>query len=261
MINKSFATLIFLVLLFFGAAILLANYSGSSAWLWEVSRQGQWFLPLLVVSAIIDSINPCAFSILIVSVIFLFSLGSSTSKVIKYGLIYVLGIFVAYFLIGLGLLQALHIFNIPHFMSKLGAAMLVIFGILNILEVLIPSFPIKLGVPAAAHHKMNQLLEKISIPAMFLLGGLVGLCEFPCTGGPYLMVIGLLHDSRTYWQGAGYLILYNLIFVVPLILILLTAGNSKMVEKVKSLQQQNKKRMKLVAGIAMILLAVVIILI
>jgi cytochrome c-type biogenesis protein len=256
--NKSFTTLLTFLVLFFGAAILLSHYSGASQWLWDVSNQGTWFLPLLVVSAIIDSINPCAFSILIVSLIFLFSLGSTTSKVVKYGLVYVFGIFVAYFLIGLGILQALHIFDIPHFMSKLGALMLVIFGALSILEVLIPSFPIKLGVPHSAHQKMNQLLEKVSIPTMFLLGALVGLCEFPCTGGPYLMVIGLLHDARTYWQGAGYLILYNIIFIVPLVLILFTASSPKLVEKAKQLQQQNKKAMKIGAGIAMILLAILI---
>lgn len=255
---KSFAILLVFLVLFFGAAIFLGHYSGASTWLWQVSHQGKWFLPLLVVSAIIDSINPCAFSILIVSLIFLFSLGSTTSKVVKYGLIYILGIFVAYFLIGLGLLQALHIFDIPHFMSKLGAVMLVVFGALSILEVLVPSFPIKLGVPHSAHQKMNQLLEKVSLPAMFLLGGLVGLCEFPCTGGPYLMVIGLLHDARTYWQGAGYLILYNVIFVVPLVLILLTAASPKLIETAKQLQQQNKKLMKIGAGVAMIVLAILI---
>lgn len=256
--SKSFTTLLIFLVLFFGAALLLSNYSGATQWLWQVSNQGTWFLPLLVVSALIDSINPCAFSILIVSLIFLFSLGSNTSKVVKYGLVYILGIFVAYFLIGLGILQALHIFDIPHFMSKLGAAMLVIFGTLSILEVLVPSFPIKLGVPHSAHMKMNQLLEKVSIPGMFLLGALVGACEFPCTGGPYLMVIGMLHDARTYWQGAGYLILYNIIFVIPLVLILLTASSPKLVEKVKAVHKDNKRAMKIGAGIAMILLAILI---
>lgn len=257
--NKSFATLLAFLVIFFAAAILLGNYSGASSWLWQISRQGQWFFPMLVVSAIVDSINPCAFSILIVSLIFLFSLGSSTSKVIRYGLVYILGIFVAYFLIGLGILHALHIFNIPHFMSKLGALMLVIFAVLSILEAVFPRFPFRLGVPSGAHKKMNELLEKATLPGMFLLGGLVGLCEFPCTGGPYLMVIGLLHDSRTYWQGAGYLILYNLIFVLPLVLVLLVAGNKNLVEKVKDIQKRNRKGMKLLAGIAMIVLAIIII--
>ena len=257
--SKSLGTLFIFLFLFFGLAVFLGHYSGASAWLWQISHQGQWFFPLLAISAIIDSINPCAFSILIVSLIFLFSMGSTTSKVVKYGLIYILGIFVVYFLIGLGIFHALHIFAIPHFMSKVGAVMLTLFGSLSILEVIWPSFPIKLGVPQSAHMKMNQLLEHASLSAMFLLGALVGLCEFPCTGGPYLMAIGLLHDTKTYWQGAGYLILYNLIFVTPLILILMTASNKILVEKVKNFQQENKKTMKLGAGIAMILLAILII--
>lgn len=256
--SKSFASLIIAVVVFFAASLTLANYSGATNWLWQLSNQGRYLLPLIAVSAIIDSINPCAFSILIVSLIFLFSVGAGTSRVVKYGLAYILGIFVAYLLIGLGLLQALHIFGIPHFMSKVGAGMLVLFGLLNILEILVPSFPIKLGVPASAHHKMNELLKQASLPAMFLLGGLVGLCEFPCTGGPYLAAISLLHDSRNYWRGAAYLVLYNIIFVLPLVLILFTAGSPRLVEKIKTLQKENKKTMKLVAGAAMILLAILI---
>lgn len=257
--SKSFLAFLIFLVIFFSGAVLLTHYSGSADWVWQISRQGQWFFPLLVISAVVDSINPCAFSILIVSLIFLFSLGSSSSKVLRLGLIYILGIFVAYFLIGLGILQALHIFDIPHFMSKLGALMLVLFGTLSILEVLWPSFPIKLGVPKSAHTSMNQLLDKATMPAMFLLGGLVGLCEFPCTGGPYLMVIGLLHDAKTYWQGAGYLIIYNIIFISPLVLILFAASNKGLIEKVKSWQQTNRRSMKLWAGIAMILLAILII--
>ncbi len=256
--NKSFTTLIVFLLIFFTAAILLGNYSGASGWVWEVTNQGQWFFPLLIVAAIVDSVNPCAFSILIVSLIFLFSLGLSNQRILKYGLVYISGIFVAYFLIGLGILQALHIFNIPHFMSKLGAAILILFGVLSLLEIFIPSFPIKLGVPRSAHQKMNELLSKVSFPGMFFLGMLVGLCEFPCTGGPYLLVIGLLHDSRTYWQGVGYLIIYNIIFVLPLGLILFAAGNQQVVEKVKIMHQQNKKTMKIIMGIIMILLAILI---
>src|SRR3989338_1912576 len=252
--NKYLMTIVGLLLLFFGLALTLGKYSGSSAWVWQVSQQGQWFFPLLTVSAIVDSINPCAFSILIVSLIFLFSVGSTTSKVIRYGLVYIFGIFVAYFLIGLGLLQALHIFNTPHFMSKVGAVMLVIFGTVSILEVLIPSFPIKLGVPQGTHQKMNQLLEKMSLPAMFLLGGLVGLCEFPCTCGPYLMVVGLLHDTGTYLTGLGYLLLYNVIFILPLVVILWLASHERLTERVRAWQNSEKKSMRVLLGVAMIAL-------
>lgn len=251
--------IVFLVaLVIIGVAVFFQRFESGSEWLWSVSQGGKWLLPLVAVSALVDSINPCAFSVLVVSIIFLFGIGHTRSRIFTYGFAYILGIFAVYLLIGLGLLQVLHIFSVPHFMSKLAAVLLIIFGAINILESLFPNFPIRFAIPRAAHGKMNELARQASIPAMFLLGGLVGLCEFPCTGGPYLTAVGLLHDTATYWKGAGYLILYNLIFISPLIAILLIASNPLLVEKVKGLQQTNKVSMKLTAGFLMIGLAFVI---
>jgi cytochrome c-type biogenesis protein len=251
-------TLLLAAVFVFGLALVLQRSSGSSEWLWQISNQGRFLFPLISVSALIDSINPCAFSILIVSIIFLFNLGKKPGQVLKLGLIYIFGIYLVYFFIGLGILHALHIFNVPHLMSKVGAFLLIVFGSLNIFEIVFPNFPIKLAVPHSAHAKMNTLLEKVSMPGMFLLGALVGLCEFPCTGGPYLSIIGLLHDAQTYWKGVLYLFYYNAIFILPLMLILFIANNQDLVGKVQSMQKQNKKAMKLVAGFLMIILAFII---
>ena len=91
-----------------------------------------------------------------------------------------------------------------------------------------------------------------------MLGALVGLCEFPCTGGPYLMVLGLLHDRGTYFTGVGYLFLYNLIFVLPLLIILFIASDKTLVEKVKAWKKAETKNMRLWGGIAMIILGIII---
>lgn len=256
--HKNLILLVLLAILVLGAAIFFQRFNAGANIIWSVSNNGTALLPLIVVSSLVDSINPCAFSILIVSIIFLFSIGKSKEKILGYGLAYIFGIFLVYLLIGLGLLQVLHIFNIPHFMSKVGAGLLIIFGIINILETLFPNFPIRFGIPHSAHNKMNSLVEKVSFPAMFALGALVGLCEFPCTGGPYLTALGLLHDSGTYWKGAGYLILYNLIFVLPLIVILLIASNRTLVDKVQNFQRSSRGYEKIIAGLVMITLAFVI---
>lgn len=255
---KNLILLILFGLLVFGGAIFFQKFQAGSEWLWSISNQGQTLLPLVVVSSLVDSINPCAFSILIVSIIFLFGIGKTRENIFKYGIAYILGIFLVYLLIGLGIMQVLHIFNVPHFMSKLGAGLLILFGVINILETVFPKFPIKFAIPHSAHSKMNELVMKVSLPAMVALGALVGLCEFPCTGGPYLTVIGLLHDSRTYWSGTVYLLLYNLIFILPLVIILLIASNRNLVDKVQDFQKSNKKYMKIVAGFIMIVLAFVI---
>jgi len=218
-------------------------------------------LPLIVISALVDSINPCAISVMLLTIAFLFSLGKLRSGVIKAGAAYILGVFLIYLLIGLGILQALHIFGVPHFMAKVGAGLLILLGVVNLIPEFFPSFPIRLGIPQSAHKKMGELMEKGSILTAFVLGAFVGLCEFPCTGGPYLVALGLLHDAQTYWFGLGYLILYNLIFVLPLIVLLLIASDKAVLGKVQEWRKTNIRGMRLWGGIAVIVLGLLIFLV
>ncbi|MDO8430108.1 MAG: cytochrome c biogenesis protein CcdA [bacterium] len=241
----------------FGLAFFFNSLS-SAPLLWKISNGGTWLLPLLMVAAIADSINPCAFSVLILTIAFLMSIGKLRTKILEIGGAYIFGIFAIYILIGLGILQALHLFNTPHFMAKVGAGLLILLGAINLINEFFPNFPIKLRIPMMAHNKMAALMEKASMPTAFLLGGLVGLCEFPCTGGPYLMVLGLLHDQATFSAGLGYLILYNLIFVLPLIVILLIAGDQTLLGKVQEWKKAETKQMRLWGGVIMVLLGLLI---
>lgn len=252
------ALLFLAIVLILGSFLFLRYGSANASFLWQLSNGGKWLLPLVGASALIDSINPCAFSILLLTIAFLFSIGNLRTKILKVGGLYILGIFLVYMAIGLGILGTLHLFSTPHFMAKVGATLLIAFGAINVVNEAFPAFPIKLRIPHKAHHRMAVLMEKGSSPTAFILGGLVGLCEFPCTGGPYLMVLGLLHDKATYLTGFGYLLLYNLIFVLPLLVILLLASDRKLLEKVQNWQKKERKVMRLTTGLAMIVLGVVI---
>ena len=256
--NKKLWILIGIAVLLFGSVIFLKTGNIGTTALWNLSSEGKWLLPLIGVAALIDSINPCAFGILLLTIAFLLSLQKTRSNIIKTGGVYILGLLTVYILIGLGLLQALHLFNTPHFMAKVGAALLIALGSINLINEFFPTFPIKLRIPQVAHNKIAKLMSKTSLPAVFLLGALVGLCEFPCTGGPYLMVIGLLHDQGTYLMGIGYLLLYNLIFILPLVVILMIASDNSLVEKVKAWKKSETKHMRLLGGIAMIILGALI---
>lgn len=235
--------------------VLVLRFSpfGTNA-IWQLSGGGTQFLPLVIVAALIDSVNPCAFSILLLTIAFLFSLGRVRKDVLAIGLVYVAGLFTVYILIGLGILQALHIFNTPHFMGKVGASLLILLGLVSMIGEFFPKFPIRLKIPAFTHAAMARLMGKGTLPAMFVLGVLVGLCEFPCTGGPYLMILGLLHDTGTYVGGFGYLLLYNLLFVMPLVIILMIAADKALLEKVQAWKKTNTRGMRVWGGAAVIVL-------
>lgn len=233
--------------------IVVLGFSG-------IIPMGQFGKQLAVIggAALVDSINPCAFSMLFLTITFLFSLGRDRKTVTKIGMVYIGGIFLVYISIGLGVLQALSFFNVPNGLAKIGALAIMLFAGIGIINEFYPRFPIKLKIPQGTHGILAKFIEKGSIPSAFVLGLLVGMFEFPCTGGPYLFVLGLLHDTTTFWSGFGYLAYYNFIFVLPLIIALLGATNAKVAEKIDILRRQETRKSRLILSLIMIALGAII---
>ena len=238
--------------------VVLKFSPATSALIWNMSQGGAWLLPLVLISSLLDSVHPCSFSILLITIAFLFGLQMTREKILRIGGVYIAGIFASYLLIGLGLLKVLHLFNTPHFMGKLGASLLILFGIINLLNRFFPDMPIKLKMPGIVHRPMAALLERTSVVAAFGLGILVGICQFPCMGGPYLMVIGLLRDQVTYFAGFGYLLLYNVILTIPLVVVLWFAADKILLAKMQEWKRSNLNGVKLWAGFAMIIIGFLI---
>ncbi len=258
--KKDLVKLIFVfvafVLLFFGAKAVFNEYFAGT----RITPESNLFFPFVTISSLIDSINPCAFSVLLLTVAFLFSLQKSRKFILLVGGAYILGIFVVYFLIGLGMLQALTLFGIPNFVSSIAAWLVVLFGVTELLGHFFPNFPVRFALPRSAHPRIARFIEKGSLPSAFVLGGFVALFEFPCTGGPYLMILGLLHDSATYLRGIWYLLWYNIVFVLPLIAALVIASSAGLLAKVEAWRKENTGELKLFSGIGLILLGVLILL-
>ncbi|MGE5392746.1 MAG: cytochrome c biogenesis CcdA family protein [Candidatus Saccharibacteria bacterium] len=254
--SKKIIVLLFLIAALLAVAILFRGASGS-AWITRAEHSSSLFFPLVTVAAVIDSINPCAFSVLLLTIAFLVSLNATRGNIIRTGGAYVFGVFLVYILIGLGILQALSLFHTPNFMAKVGAVIIIGVGVLNLINEFFPSFPIKLKIPRAAHPAMAKLMEKASLPTAFVLGGFVGMVEFPCTGGPYLLILGMLHDAGTKILGLAWLTYYNFIFVLPLLLILFLASDKKILGTVEQWRKGNGGGMRLYGGLAAIALGVI----
>jgi cytochrome c biogenesis protein CcdA len=249
--KKIFAVSIFAVI--FAGLILL--YSGFFHFHAPDIRTYKGWMPILIgTAALVDSVNPCAFSVLFITIAFLFSLGRKRKDIVWAGLAYVFGIFLTYVLIGLGILKVLSLFSIPNLVPKIGASAIILFGLIGLINEFFPSFPIKLKLPKMAHSKIAVLVEKATLPASFVLGIVVGLFEFPCTGGPYLFVLGLLHGQNSLFIGLIYLIFYNLMFVFPLLISLAIAVNKNVSETMDSVRRAETKQARVWIALIMILL-------
>lgn len=246
----------FFVLFFLGIIIL---YSGVFDFqVPEIKNYTGWIPGLIAVSAIIDSVNPCAFSVLFLTITFLFSLNRDRKDIIKAGLAYIFGILITYIFIGLGILRVLSLFNVPNLMSKVGAFIIILFGLIALINEFFPNFPIKLKIPKFAYGKIAKIMEKATLPAALLLGFVVGLFEFPCTGGPYLFVLGLLHDQISFLKGFSYLIFYNLIFILPLVIILLISANKAVYEIMDKVRRAETKKARVWIALIMITLGLLV---
>ncbi len=214
-------------------------------------------LPAVIVTGLIDSVNPCAFAVILLLVAFLFTLRQSRERILQLGGVYILMIFFVYFAIGLGLLRAVSLSDNPHFVAVVGSWILIALGVLNLIEYCWPKFPIKLHMPAIAHHKTKELIKKATLPATVLVGILVGLCTFPCSGGIYVSIITLLNAKTTLAWGIAYLFLYNIFFVLPLIVILLAVGNRTSAKAWATWERQHALQIRLWYGIIMVALGIV----
>jgi len=213
------------------------------------------FLPLVLVSGFLDGFHPCAFAVLVFFIAFLFTIRQTTKNIYKMGFVYLLGIYLAYFAIGVGLMKAIVFSEQPFLMAKIGSMLLIVLGLINIGNYFFPKMPITLEMPKIASPTIKAWVEKSTIPAAFVSGFLVGLCSLPCAGGIYVAVTSLLAAKTTMLMGLALLVIYNFMFILPLMPVLLAAGNKTLLVKIAGGEKRNEKKLKLALGIGMIILA------
>lgn len=252
-----------LIIATFFILILVLKFSGFLKFdLANLNQANSWLIfSIVTIGALIDSLNPCAISVLFITITFLLSLGYLKSKIILVGSAYILGIFLVYLAIGLGILKALNLFGMPSLFSKIFAIILILVGTINLINHFYKQFPLKLKIPNKSKPLLAKFIQKSSYPTSFILGILVGLFEFPCTGGPYLIVLSLLNSETTYVKGLFYLFYYNFIFVLPLILILIFASNIQLLKSIKYKNKSFQEKSRIAISMILIILGLIMILI
>jgi cytochrome c biogenesis protein CcdA len=216
-------------------------------------------LPTVIGAAALDSINPCAFAVLIFLGTYLIAI-KAQNRILKIGLTYIATVYLVYFLAGLGLLSALNSFQVTNAIYYLAGALLIILGLLDIKDFFVADVGPTLKIPESAKPLIEKWTKRTSIPAAIVLGFIVSAFELPCTGGIYLAIITLLSKESSQIPAIAYLLIYNLIFVLPLLIILgiLNLGESS--ARVKEWQKAHKKSLRLIMGLGMVLLGLLMVL-
>ncbi|MDR7540420.1 MAG: DUF1573 domain-containing protein [Armatimonadota bacterium] len=215
------------------------------------------FLTMVLGAGLLDGINPCAFAVLLLFVGFLFTLQRGRSDLLAHGFTYIAAVYLTYLAIGLGLLKVFSL-GAPHLVARIGAGLMVVLGLLNIKDAFWYGVGPSLTTLSIGGAARDRWMRRATFPATAVVGFLVGVCEFPCTGGIYVGILGLLAARTTFWPGLGYLLLYNVMFVLPLVALLLVLGNRRVVGQYMRWMGTHRRVLRLVQGLVMLALAAAI---
>lgn len=210
------------------------------------------FVPAAIVFAgLSDGINPCAFTVIVFFISFLGLQGYRKRELILIGSAFILAVFLTYLSIGLGIFNFFYSFAgfwvVAHLLNIIIGILSILFGIFAIYDFIkfkntgsTDGLILQLPKPIKERiHKVVGFFYRKSLtekqqnlkPALGKLvfsalasGFLVSLLEAVCTGQVYLPTISFVLKSTTLKLAAlGYLLLYNIMFIAPLIVIFVLA--------------------------------------
>ncbi len=212
-------------------------------------------LPVIIGAGIIDSINPCAIGVLVFLLAYLLEQTKKASALLIHGLVYVAAVFITYFLAGLILLPII---------DKLGEVSTTLYVVLGAIVTFAGLLEIKdffwygkgpsLAIIPGAAERIKIYTKKISgnLLSTFGLGVFVALVELPCTGAVYLAILSLMTLSGVSMSNVTFLILYNFIFVLPLIIILFAMYFGVSAETFEKWRKKNRGLMRLFIGLVLV---------
>ena len=208
-------------------------------------------LSLTVSLSLADSVNPCTiylYTILLIAAS-IASIGIERKidykRVIAIGLAFALAVFMGYLLLGLGLIT--FVSSLPKiFFTAVGVG----FGLWVIYSALTGRERV------AAKKSMVRLLPKASKSLLFsfALGLLATFTLLPCSAGPYIVFAGIA-SKLSMIQAAILLIIYNLVFISPLIIVLMAILLGVSRQSVREFLIRYNKILSIIAGLLLIAIA------
>ncbi len=223
-------------------------------------------LPVVLVAGVIDGINPCAFTVLLLFITAILatvqvgaqSVNAVRARVLSRGGIYIAAIFLTYLGLGVGLLSTIDIFTRQHLPARIGALFAILFGLWMLKDFFLPGWGPRLQAPSQIGSLAHKAAETATVPALIVGGFLIGLCTVPCSGAVYLGILSLLALQSSAWVGYGYLVLYNIVFILPLIVILVAASARPTLNRLAHWNLHNKEWVRLVLGGGVVLMGLLI---
>ena len=214
----------------------------------------------VVVAGLIDGLNPCAFATLIFFISYLTISGKKGKEIIIVGISFTLGVFIAYLVIGMGFYKVLDLLG--NWLKIVGQWVI---GLTGVLCLVLAFFALRdffkarkgdigdmtLNLPHGLRMRINKVIRsgknnRYYIGGAFVTGLIISFLELACTGQIYLPTIIFVSSiPELKLQAFTYLIIYNLLFITPLIVVFVLAYYGTTSKDLTVFLQKNAAKVKL----------------
>lgn len=224
----------------------------------------------ILIAGLVDGVNPCAIATLVFLISFLATRKRSRNEILVIGICFSVSVFLTYLLMGIGafrLITALEQYRSLSIIIKYSAAG---FATLVGLASLYDAWrfhknhkvkDIKLQLPKALKIRIHKVISgnlsggQLAFGAI-TTGFLVTLLEAVCTGQVYLPTIVLMTKQQGLrFIGWIYLVFYNILFVIPLIIVMALAYYGMKWESLAKATQKHMVFIKIMLGVVLVGLA------
>src|SRR3989344_7583794 len=196
-------------------------------------------LPIVIAAALADSINPCVIGVLVFLIAFMLRVFKSPRRMLLFGLLYTFVVYATYLLLGFGILKVALNVGLASAFYWVAALVAIIAGFLEIKDFFWYGKGLTLQIIPGGADRLKHYVQYLEtaeqkhplllVATTMFLGVFVVMIELPCTGAPYLAILGLL-SAGEFAAAVPLLLLYNLIFVLPLLVIIGLAYGGRSLE-------------------------------
>jgi cytochrome c biogenesis protein CcdA/glutaredoxin len=189
-------------------------------------------------AGLVDGLNPCAFATLVFFVSYLALSGRQGREILAVGVAFTLGVFLAYLAVGLGFYEVLDLLG--DLLATLGrwvygltallCAVLAVFSLLDFFKARQGEIgDMSLNLPHSLRIRINAVIRRgrksqAFIAGAFFTGIVVSFLELACTGQVYLpTIIFVVSRPELRVRAFAFLLLYNLLFILPLVVVFILA--------------------------------------
>jgi len=214
-------------------------------------------VPSVFVVGFLAGFNPCLLAILAFIASVTLATTGRRRNVLLIVLMFSLGIFVTYLIVGIGLLNIIE--QLPSLQSSIKNFLVLLISVLGLWHIydawhLRTNTESSFYTPKSFIRLTESVTKNVSLPASFFMGALFSLIKAPCVGAVYFVILDMVRSG----SGEGYLYLaaYNFGVVLPVLVLGFAIAFGLNPEKVEKFRKEKRSVMRLITGVTLLAIAV-----